>query len=578
MANGSTEARIRMESNTMEESTADKPLDFIRSIISEDRTNGKNEGRVHTRFPPEPNGYLHLGHAKSICLNFGVAEEFGGLCNLRLDDTNPAAEKTEYAEAIMADVRWLGFDWEERLHHASDYFDQLFDWAVRLIENGKAFVCDLNFEEMRELRGTLTEPGKPSPFRDRPVEENLDLFQKMKAGEFPEGSKTLRAKIDMASPNLNLRDPVIYRILHKEHPKTGTQWKIYPSYDFAHGQSDSIEGITHSLCTLEFEHHRPLYDWFCENLGIHHPQQIEFARLNLNYTVMSKRKMLRLVTEGHVNGWDDPRMPTLSGMRRRGYTPQAIRAFCDRVGLAKRENVIEMELLEYCLRDDLNRRAERRLGVLNPLKVTLQNYPEDQTEELDAINNPEDPDAGTRKIPFSREILIDRNDFMEDPPKKYFRMAPGREVRLKYAYYVTCTEVIRDESGEISELICSYDPESRGGGTPDGRKVKGTIQWVDARTALPCAANLYDRLFSCPNPEENEDGKDFTDFINSGSLEVVTTARVEPSVSAFEPGQPFQLERVGYFCIDPNAGGEPGLVLNRSVALRDSWAKKTQGK
>ena len=562
----------------MEELTADKPLDFIRSIISEDRTNGKNEGRVHTRFPPEPNGYLHLGHAKSICLNFGVAEEFGGLCNLRLDDTNPAAEKTEYAEAIMADVRWLGFDWEERLHHASDYFDQLFDWAVRLIENGKAFVCDLNFEEMRELRGTLTEPGKPSPFRDRPVEENLDLFQKMKAGEFPEGSKTLRAKIDMASPNLNLRDPVIYRILHKEHPKTGTQWKIYPSYDFAHGQSDSIEGITHSLCTLEFEHHRPLYDWFCENLGIHHPQQIEFARLNLNYTVMSKRKMLRLVTEGHVNGWDDPRMPTLSGMRRRGYTPQAIRAFCDRVGLAKRENVIEMELLEYCLRDDLNRRAERRLGVLNPLKVTLQNYPEDQTEELDAINNPEDPEAGTRKIPFSREILIDRNDFMEDPPKKYFRMAPGREVRLKYAYYVTCTEVIRNESGEISELICSYDPQSRGGGTPDGRKVKGTIQWVDARAALPCAANLYDRLFSCPNPEENEDGKDFTDFINSGSLEVVTTARVEPSVSAFEPGQPFQLERVGYFCIDPNAGGEPGLVLNRSVALRDSWAKKTQGK
>ena len=578
MANGSTEARIRMESNTMEESTADKPLDFIRSIISEDRTNGKNEGRVHTRFPPEPNGYLHLGHAKSICLNFGVAEEFGGLCNLRLDDTNPAAEKTEYAEAIMADVRWLGFDWEERLHHASDYFDQLFDWAVMLIENGKAFVCDLNFEEMRELRGTLTEPGKPSPFRDRPVEVNLDLFQKMKAGEFPEGSKTLRAKIDMASPNLNLRDPVIYRILHKEHPKTGTQWKIYPSYDFAHGQSDSIEGITHSLCTLEFEHHRPLYDWFCENLGIHHPQQIEFARLNLNYTVMSKRKMLRLVTEGHVNGWDDPRMPTLSGMRRRGYTPQAIRAFCDRVGLAKRENVIEMELLEYCLRDDLNRRAERRLGVLNPLKVTLQNYPEDQTEELDAINNPEDPDAGTRKIHFSREILIDRNDFMEDPPKKYFRMAPGREVRLKYAYYVTCKEVIRDESGEISELICSYDPESRGGGTPDGRKVKGTIQWVDARTALPCSANLYDRLFSCPNPEENEDGKDFTDFINSGSLEVVTTARVEPSVSAFEPGQPFQLERVGYFCIDTNAVAEAGLVLNRSVALRDSWSKKTQGK
>ena len=562
----------------MEEEAADKPLDFIRSIISNDREKGKNEGRVHTRFPPEPNGYLHLGHAKSICLNFGVAEEFGGVCNLRLDDTNPAAEKTEYAEAIMADLRWLGFDWEDRLFHASDYFDQLFAWAIQLIEHGKAFVCDLTFEEMRELRGTLTDPGKPSPFRDRTVEENLDLFNKMKTGEFPEGSKTLRAKIDMASPNLNLRDPVIYRILHKEHPKTGSSWKIYPSYDFAHGQSDSIEGITHSLCTLEFEHHRPLYDWFCENLGIHHPQQIEFARLNLNYTVMSKRKMLRLVTEGHVNGWDDPRMPTLSGMRRRGYTPQAIRAFCERVGLAKRENVIEMELLEYCLRDDLNRRAVRRLGVLNPLKITLENYPEDQTEELDAVNNPEDPEAGTRKIPFSREILIDRNDFMEDPPKKYFRMAPGREVRLKYAYYVTCKEVIRDENGEISELICTYDPASRGGGTQDGRKVKGTIQWVDAQTAISCDANLYDRLFSCPNPEESEEGKDFTEFINTDSLEVVKSVMVEPSVQAFEPGQPFQLERVGYFCIDPNSKEETGLVLNRSVALRDSWAKKTQAK
>ena len=562
----------------MEEEAADKPLDFIRSIISNDREKGKNEGRVHTRFPPEPNGYLHLGHAKSICLNFGVAEEFGGVCNLRLDDTNPAAEKTEYAEAIMADLRWLGFDWEDRLFHASDYFDQLFAWAIQLIEHGKAFVCDLTFEEMRELRGTLTEPGKPSPFRDRTVEENLDLFNKMKAGEFPEGSKTLRAKIDMASPNLNLRDPVIYRILHKEHPKTGSSWKIYPSYDFAHGQSDSIEGITHSLCTLEFEHHRPLYDWFCENLGIHHPQQIEFARLNLNYTVMSKRKMLRLVTEGHVNGWDDPRMPTLSGMRRRGFTPQAIRAFCERVGLAKRENIIEMELLEYCLRDDLNRRAVRRLGVLNPLKITLENYPEDQTEELDAVNNPEDPEAGTRKIPFSREILIDRNDFMEDPPKKYFRMAPGREVRLKYAYYVTCKEVIRDENGEISELICTYDPASRGGGTPDGRKVKGTIQWVDAQTAISCDANLYDRLFSCPNPEESVEGKDFTNFINTDSLEVVKSVKVEPSVEAFEPGQPFQLERVGYFCIDPSSGEQGSLILNRSVALRDSWAKKSQGK
>jgi len=562
----------------MEAEAADKPLDFIRSIISNDRENGKNKGRVHTRFPPEPNGYLHLGHAKSICLNFGVAEEFGGVCNLRLDDTNPAAEKTEYAEAIMADLRWLGFDWEDRLFHASDYFDQLFAWAVQLIEHGKAFVCDLTFEKMRELRGTLTEPGKPSPFRDRTVEENLDLFNKMKAGEFPEGSKTLRAKIDMASPNLNLRDPVIYRILHKEHPKTGSCWKIYPSYDFAHGQSDSIEGITHSLCTLEFEHHRPLYDWFCENLGIHHPQQIEFARLNLNYTVMSKRKMLRLVSEGYVNGWDDPRMPTLSGMRRRGYTPQAIRAFCERVGLAKRENVIEMDLLEYCLRDDLNQRAERRLGVLNPLKITLENYPEDQTEELDAVNNPEDPEAGTRTIPFSREILIDRNDFMENPPKKYFRMAPGREVRLKYAYYVICKEVIRDENGEISELICTYDPASRGGGTPDGRKVKGTIQWVDAQSAISCKANLYDRLFSCPNPEESVDGKNFTDFINTDSLEVVKSVKVEPSVEAFKPGQPFQLERVGYFCIDPSSGEQGSLILNRSVALRDSWAKKTLGK
>ena len=554
----------------------EKPLDFIRSTVKQDQEDGKNEGRVHTRFPPEPNGYLHLGHAKSICLNFGIAEEFNGLCNLRLDDTNPVAEKTEYAQAIMDDLRWLGFDWEERLFHASDYFGQLHDWAVQLIQDHKAFVCDLTFEEMRELRGNLIEPGKESPFRDRTVEENLDLFQQMKEGAFDEGSKTLRAKIDMSSPNLNLRDPVLYRILDQEHPRTGSVWKIYPSYDFAHGQSDSIEGITHSLCTLEFEHHRPLYDWFCENLGIHHPQQIEFARLNLNYTVMSKRKMLRLVQEGHVHGWDDPRMPTLSGMRRRGFTAQAIKNFCERVGLAKRENVIEIELLEYCLRDDLNKKAVRRLGVLNPLKITIENYPSGQTEEVDAINNPEDEDAGTRKIPFSREIFIDRNDFMEDPPKKYFRLAPGKEVRLKYAFYITCKEVVKDENSEVSELICTYDPESRGGDSPDGRKVKGTIQWVDARSAVACKVNLYDRLFSNPNPEDGEEGKDFVDCLNPDSLEIVESALVEPSVQNLEVGEPMQLERVGYFCIDSDQPEDGSLVLNRSVAMRDSWAKKAK--
>lgn len=573
MGIGSTEATIHIESNTMEESTVDKPLDFIRSIISEDRTNGKNDGRVHTRFPPEPNGYLHLGHAKSICLNFGIAKEFGGLCNLRLDDTNPVAEKTEYAEAIQEDVRWLGFDWEERLFHASDYFHQLYEWASKLIQEGKAFVCDLNFEEMRELRGNLTEPGKESPHRNRTVEENLGLFEKMKEGEFPEGSKTLRAKIDMSSPNLNLRDPVIYRILHKDHPKTGDRWKIYPSYDFAHGQSDSIEGITHSLCTLEFEHHRPLYDWFCENLGIHHPQQIEFARLNMTYVVMSKRKMLRLVEEGHVDGWDDPRMATLQGMRRRGYTPEAIREFAERVGLAKRENMIEVELLEHCLRADLNKRAVRRLGVLDPLKVVIENYPEGKTEELDAVNNPEDSEAGKRKVSFSREIFIDRNDFMEDPPKKYFRLSPGKEVRLKYAYYVTCKEVIKDEKGEVKELICSYDPESRGGGSPDGRKVKGTIQWVEAGTAVRAEVRLYDRLFRKANPEDSEDGSDFIDHLNPDSLERVEGALVESSITNLNTGESFQLERIGYFCIDPDSQKEGELILNRTVALRDSWAK-----
>ena len=557
-----------------EKQDLEKPQDFIRARIAEDLANQKNEGRVHTRFPPEPNGYLHLGHAKSICLNFGIAKEFNGLCNLRLDDTNPSAEKVEYAKAIQEDVRWLGFDWDERLFHASDYFDQLHQWAIQLIEDHKAFVCDLTFEEMRAHRGTLTEPGQNSPFRERSVAENLDLFARMKAGEFDEGTRTLRAKIDMSSPNLNLRDPVIYRILHQEHPETGDQWKIYPSYDFAHGQSDSLEGITHSLCTLEFEHHRPLYDWFCESLKIHHPQQIEFARLNLNYTVMSKRKMLRLVEEGQVDGWDDPRMPTLSGMRRRGYTPNAIRSFCERVGLAKRENIIEMELLEFCLREDLNKCAQRRLGVLDPLKVTISNYPDDQVEKLDAVNNPEDQNAGTRKITFSKIIYIDRNDFMEDPPKKFFRLAMGKEVRLKYAYYVTCREVIKNEQGEITELICEYDPESRGGGTPDERKVKGTIQWVDSTSGINPEIRLYDRLFKVPNPEETDEGKDYVSNINPESLRSLSHALVEASIQKLDAGEPFQLERIGYFTIDSKARKSGELVLNRSVAMRDSWAKK----
>ena len=557
----------------MSEEQQEHPLDFIRTRVQSDQQAGKNAGQIHTRFPPEPNGYLHLGHAKSICLNFGIAKEFSGLCNLRLDDTNPVAEKTEYADAIMDDVRWLGFDWEDRLYHASDYFDQLHAWAVQLIEAGKAYVCDLTFEEMRQHRGTLTEPGKNSPFRDRSVQENLELFEKMRLGTFEDGAKTLRAKIDMSSPNLNLRDPVLYRILHQDHPKTGDKWKIYPSYDFAHGQSDSIEGITHSICTLEFEHHRPLYDWFCQTLGIHHPQQIEFARLNLNFTVMSKRKMLRLVEEGHVSGWDDPRMPTLQGMRRRGYTSKSIRDFCEKVGVAKRENVIEVELLEHCLRHDLNLCCPRRLGVLDPLKVTISNYPEDKSETVDAVNNPEDTDAGTRPVPFSKHLYVDRNDFMEDPPKKYFRMSPGREVRLKYAYYVTCTEVVKDEEGNITELICEYDTESRGGGTADGRKVKGTIQWVDASTAQPCEVRLYDRLFNKPDPEKVEEGGDFTDNLNPDSLEIIHHALVEPSVTEIPIGQAFQLERVGYFCLDSDKTEDGKKVLNRTVAMRDSWAK-----
>ena len=554
----------------------EESLDFIRSRIKDDQDKGKNDGRVHTRFPPEPNGYLHLGHAKSICLNFGVANEFNGLCNLRLDDTNPVAEKIEYANAIKDDVKWLGFNWGERLYHASDYFDQLFEFATQLIQSGKAFVCDLGFEEMKELRGTLVTPGQNSPFRERSVEENLSLFTQMKNGDFPDGAKTVRAKIDMASPNMNMRDPVIYRIIHKEHPKTGDKWKIYPSYDFAHGQSDSIEGITHSLCTLEFEHHRPLYDWFCENLNIHHPQQIEFARLNLTYVVMSKRKMLRLVEEGHVSGWDDPRMPTLQGMRRRGFSPQTILEFSERVGLAKRENMIEVELLEHCLRQDLNKRAPRRLGVLNPLKLTIENYPTNQTEEIDAVNNPEDESAGTRKVPFSGEIYIDRNDFMEEPPKKYFRLAPGKEVRLKYAYYVTCKDVVKNDNGEVIEIICNYDPESKGGNTEDGRKVKGTIQWVDAKTSIPTKVRLYDRLFSVPNPEDTGEGEDFIKNINPDSLQTLETCLTESSLSQIETEVPFQLERIGYFCKDRDSETEEQLILNRTVALRDSWGKSNK--
>ena len=557
----------------MSSENIEKNLDFIRTRVQEDQENGKNNGKVHTRFPPEPNGYLHLGHAKSICLNFGIAQEFGGLCNLRLDDTNPVAEKTEYAEAIKDDLRWLGFDWDDRLFHASDYFDQLFQWAKDLIRANKAFVCDLSFEEMRKSRGTLITPGEHSPFRDRSIEENLDLLEKMKTGEFPDGAKTLRAKIDMASPNMNLRDPVLYRIIHKNHPKTGDQWKIYPSYDFAHGQSDSIEGITHSICTLEFEHHRPLYDWFCENLGIHHPQQIEFARLNLTYVVMSKRKMLRLVEEGHVNGWDDPRMPTIQGMRRRGFSPQTLLDFSEQVGLSKRENVIEVELLEHCLRQDLNKRAPRRLGVLDPLKLTIENYPEDKIEEIDAVNNPEDPEAGTRKVAFSRELFIDRNDFMEEPPKKYFRLAPGKEVRLKYAYYVTCKEVIKDESGKVTEIICTYDPETRGGDSPDGRRVKGTIQWVDANTAIPAEIRLYDRLFSVPNPEEIKGEGDFIDNLNPDSFTIIKIPLVESSLQQNATGLTFQLERIGYFCKDKDSDQEGRLILNRTVPLRDSWGK-----
>jgi len=546
---------------------------FIREIIEGDLRTNKYGGRVHTRFPPEPNGYLHIGHAKSICLNFGLAAEFGGLCNLRFDDTNPSKEEVEYVESIKEDVRWLGFDWEDREYYASDYFDQLYEWAVKLIKKGKAYVCDLSADEIREYRGTLTEPGKDSPYRNRSVEENLDLFERMRKGEFPDGSRVLRAKIDMASGNLNMRDPVMYRILHESHHRTGDKWCIYPTYDFTHGQSDSIERITHSICTLEFEDHRPLYDWYLDELEVYHPQQIEFARLNLSYTVMSKRKLLRLVQEGNVSRWDDPRMPTISGLRRRGYTPEAIRIFCERIGVAKRDSVVDIALLEHCLREDLNKRAPRVMAVLRPLKVVIDNYPEGQVEELDAVNNPEDPSMGTRKIPFSRVLYIERDDFREIPPKGFFRLTPGSEARLKHAYIIKCERVVKDEkTGEVVELHCSYDPETKSGGAKAGRKVKSTLHWVSADHALPAEVRLYNHLFLTPNPDDVPDGSDFKANLNPNSLEILTSCKVEPSLANAKPGSRYQFLRLGYFCVDSDSSDEK-LVFNRTVTLQDEWAK-----
>jgi len=547
-----------------------KPLNFIHQMIEEDIKNNKNGARVHTRFPPEPNGYLHIGHAKSICLNFGTAAKYNGMCNLRFDDTNPVKEDTEYVDSIMEDVHWLGFDWGDRLYYASDYFEQLFEYAVKLIKKGKAYVDDTNAEEISAHRGTVTQPGVESANRNRSVDENMDLFQRMRAGEFPDGSRVLRAKIDMASPNMLLRDPILYRILHTDHHRTGDKWCIYPMYDFAHGQCDSIEGITHSICTLEFEVHRPLYEWFIRELEIFAPQQIEFARLNLTYTVMSKRKLLGLVKEGYVNGWDDPRMPTICGLRRRGFTPESIRNFAETIGVAKRDNVIDVSLLEFCLREDLNKRARRALAVLNPVKLIIDNYPEGQTEELDAVNNPENPDEGLRKVPFSKELYIEREDFMEEPPSKYFRLAPGREVRLKYAYIIKCESVVKDpETGNITEIHCTYDPETRSGMPMSNRKVKGTIHWVSAQHAVKAEIRLYDRLFSMENPEETEEGKDFISNLNPESLKKIT-GFTEPLLATAKAGDKFQFERIGYFCVDPDSTTDK-LVFNRTVTLKESW-------
>ncbi len=550
---------------------ASGPSNFIREIMIEDLKTGKFGGRVHTRFPPEPNGYLHIGHAKAIWLDFGLADEFGGKTNLRFDDTNPEKEETEYVESIMADVRWLGYEWDG-LFYASDYFGQLYEWAIQLIKAGKAYVCDLTAEEVRQYRGTLTEPGKESPWRNRSIEENLDLFTRMKAGEFPDGSRTLRAKIDMASPNLNLRDPVMYRILHAEHHRTGNEWCIYPMYDFAHGESDSIERITHSMCTLEFEDHRPLYDWYVEQLGIYHPQQIEFDRLNLTYTLLSKRKLLGLVQNGHVRGWDDPRMPTLSGIRRRGYTPEAIRNFCASIGVSKTNGIVELSLLEHHVREDLNKRAPRAMAVLRPLRVVIDNYPEGQVEEMEAVNNPEDASAGTRKVPFSRVLYIEQEDFRENPPKQYYRLSPGREVRLRYGYFITCKSVVKNDAGEVVEVHCTYDPATRGGNAPDGRKVKSTIHWVSAAHAVDAEVRLYENLFTKENPGDVPEGQDITANLNPHSLETLERCKVEPSLADPAAFSHFQFERLGYFCADPDSVvGKP--VFNRTVALRDTWAK-----
>ncbi len=547
---------------------------FIRDIIIQDVEAGRHGGRVQTRFPPEPNGYLHIGHAKAICLDFGLAAEFGGKCNLRFDDTNPSKEETEYVESIMEDVQWLGFKWDG-LFYASDYFQQLYEWAVQLIKAGKAYVCDLSADEVREYRGTLTEPGKDSPYRNRSVEENLDLFERMKNGEFPDGSRTLRAKIDMASPNLNMRDPVLYRILHMAHHRTGDRWRIYPMYDYAHGQSDSIEKVTHSICTLEFDDHRPLYNWFIEQLGIFPSRQYEFDRLSITYTVMSKRKLLRLVQEGRVEGWDDPRMPTLSGMRRRGYTPEAIRNFCANVGVSRTNGITQLSHLEYFLREDLNKHAARVMAVLRPLRVVIDNYPDDLVEEMDAVNNPEDASAGTRKVPFSKVLYIEQEDFREDPPKQYYRLAPGREVRLRYGYLITCRNVVKDADGNVAELHCTYDPETRGGNTPDGRKVKSTIHWVSAAHAVDAEVRLYDTLFTKENPNDVEEGQDFTANLNPNSLEVLTGCKAEPSLRDATPGALYQFERMGYFSVDSDStAGKP--VFNRTIGLRDTWAKIEQ--
>jgi len=548
--------------------------DFIRNIIAEDLRANKHEGRVVTRFPPEPNGYLHIGHAKSICLNFGIAAEYGGVCNLRFDDTDPSGENVEYVESIKSDVRWLGFDWGDRLFYASDYFDQLYHYALQLIKDGKAYVCSLSAEEIRKYRGTLTEPGKDSPYRTRSVEENVHLFERMRAGEFEDGTHVLRAKIDMASPNINMRDPTLYRIRHMPHYRTGNKWCIYPLYDFTHCLSDSIEGITHSICTLEFENNRPLYDWVLDELNVDcHPQQIEFARLNLSYTVLSKRKLVELVEKGYVTGWDDPRMPTLAGMRRRGCTPESIRGFCERIGVAKRDSIVDMALVEYCVREDLNQRAPRVMAVLRPLRVVIDNYPEDQVEELDGPYHPQDPSMGSRKVTFSRVLYIERDDFLEEPSKKFFRLAPGREVRLRYAYYIKCVDVVKDEkTGEVVEVHCTYDPETRGGWSPDGRKVRGTIHWVSAAHSLPAEVRLYDRLFQVANPTGEKDS-DFTKYVNPNSLETLTSSRVEPSLSSAAPGSRYQFERLGYFCVDSVDSSNGALVFNRTLMLRDSWAK-----